>query len=165
MSREMTLEEIGAERRATMRERETLRERYFHFDERRRRDLDGVLTIKEKLMMVAEEQVIETRIPYRFGTVVIKTRRLVSSEIKRILELDRAHTKAAKENDVTKLLEAEEEYAKVLDEIDCTPGLGAGYWTSEDCPIDPATKGALVLRVAVMSADIARRISFFRGDE
>jgi hypothetical protein len=151
---------VEAERLQIIAEREALKRRYEEDDARLRADLVARLSVKDRLMRRLQVETVKHILKDDIGEFTIETRLMPIGEIQRALELDRMYTSG----DAEKMMEAHSGFGELLDEICVTPGLGGGFWSSPECPAEPAVKAAIVARTAVASADIGRRISSFRDN-
>jgi len=149
---------VEAERLQILAEREDLKRRYEEDEARLRHELVSRLGVRDRLMRRLETETVKTTLSDDLGDFEIETRLMTIDEIQRALEIDKMYTSG----DPEKLMEAHRGFSKLLDEICVTPGLGDGFWSSPDCPAEPAVKSAIVARTAVQSADVGRRISSFR---
>jgi len=149
---------LQAERLRIIADRESLRRRFEEDDARLRAELVSCLSVRDRLMRRLETETVKTRLSDDLGEFEIETRLMTIDEIQRALELDKMYTSG----DAEKMMEAHRGFSEILDEICVTPGLGDGFWSSPDCPAEPAVKAAIIARTAVFSADIGRRISSFR---
>ena len=149
---------VEAERLQIISEREALKRRYDKDDARLRAELIAHLGVKDRLMRRLQTETIKTPLQDDLGDFIIETRLMTIEEIQRAIELDKKYTSG----DAEKMMEAHRGFSEILDEICVTPGLGGGFWSSPDCPAEPAVKVAIVARTAVQSADVGRRMSSFR---
>jgi len=149
---------VEAERLQINAEREDLKRRYEEDEARLRHELVSRLGVRDRLMRRLETETVKTTLQDDLGDFEIETRLMTIGEIQRALELDKMYTSG----DVDQMMKAHKGFGELLDEICVTPGLGDGFWSSPDCPAEPAVKSAIVARTAVQSADVGRRISSFR---
>ena len=149
---------IETERLQILAERDELKRRFEEDDARLRHELASQLSVRDRLMRRLETETVKTILRDDLGDFKIETRLMTIGEIQRALELDKMYTNG----DPDLMMEAHRAYGELLDEICVTPGLGDGFWSSPDCPAEPAVKAAIVARTAVQSADVGRRISSFR---
>jgi len=152
----MTVEE---ERRQILAERESLKQKFEEDDARLRAEIVARLSVRDRLMRRLRAETVKTTLRDDLGEFTIETRLMTAGEIRRALKLDKLYSSG----DSEKMMEAHRGFSELLDELCVTPGFPPGFWTSEDCPAEPAVKAAIVARTAVQSADIGRRISSFRG--
>ena len=150
---------VERERLKILEEREQLRRRFEEDDARLRAQLAAGMSVRDRLMRRLETQTVKTALRDDLGEFEIETRLMTTGEIQRALELDKMFSSG----DAEKFMQAVRGYSEILDEICLTPGFEPGFWTSPDCPAEPAVKVAIVTRTAVVSADIGRRVSSFRG--
>lgn len=149
---------VEAKRLQILTEREALKRRYDEDDAKLRAELIARLGVKDRLLRRLQTETIKTPLQDDLGDFIIETRFMTIEEIQRAIELDKKYTSG----DAEKMMEAHRGFSEILDEICVTPGLGDGFWSSPDCPAEPAVKAAIVARTAVQSADVGRRMSSFR---
>lgn len=140
-------------------ERAELKRKFEEDDARLRAQLAAGMSIRDRLMRRLETETVKTRLQDDLGEFEIETRLMTTGEIQRAIELDKKYSSG----DPEKMMEALKGFSEILDEICVATGLGDGFWTDPDCPAEPAVKAAIVTRTAVVSADIGRRVSSFRG--
>jgi len=151
---------VEAERLKIIADREALKRRYEEDDARLRAELVAHLSFKDRLMRRLETQTFRAILEDDLGEIPIDLRLMTRSEINKALEYDKMYGSG----DPDKMLQAHEGFSKMLDDICMTEGLRDGFWSDPDCPAEPAIKSSLVIRAAVKSADIGRRISSFRDN-
>ena len=160
MSRRRTPGEIERERMEILEERESLTEKYEEEEAKLRAELAARLSVKDRLMRRLRTQTIRVVLEDDLGDIPLELRLMPTSEIERALKYDEMYGSG----DAEKMLEAHRGFSEMLDDICMTEGLRDGFWSDPDCPAEPAVKAALVMRSAVRSADIGRRVKSFRDD-
>jgi hypothetical protein len=151
---------VEAERLKILAEREGLKRRYEEDEAKLREEIVARMTMKDRLMRRLKTQTFKVILEDDLGDIPIELRLITTSEINKALEYDKMYGSG----DSEKMLQAHKGFSEMLDDICMTEGLRDGFWSDPDCPAEPAIKSALVMRTAVRSADIGRRIRSFRDD-